>query len=149
MQTLLILVFGFALTSVCCEVLVRPRKLQSALGRIALLHGLVLTSFAGFLGAHGIMRPVPVAIFWSGALLFWFGFRSHIESSILLRTIHLLGRNPMTRDQLNTLYNARYGRTERVEELIRAGLVSRDRGRMIVFPTRKGVMIARLVLWLR
>jgi hypothetical protein len=149
MRPLLILASGFALTAVSCELMLRSRKLQSALGRVAILHAAVLAIVAGFLAANGLMRLVPVSIFWSGALLAWFGFRSHVESSILLRMIHLLGSASMTRRELTSLYNARYGRTERIEELIRAGLVSGDRARTSLVPTRKGLLIARLVLRLR
>lgn len=149
MRSLAILLGTFVLTALACELMLRTRKLQSAIGRVGILHVLVLTVVASLLATRGLMRPVPVAIFWLGALISWFGIRSHIESSILLRMLHLLGASPMSRLELTSRYNARYGRIERVEELIRAGLVSGDSGRETLVPTRKGSMIARLVLRLR
>ena len=85
MLALLVLCAGFIVTLAGCEWLRPPGKLQSVLPRIALIQLAGLLTTAVILLAGGRMRPVPIFIFWSGAALAWFGCRSHLESSILLR----------------------------------------------------------------
>src|SRR5216110_1710512 len=58
-------------------------------------------------------------IFWGGVFLLWFGVRSHIESSILLRMLFLLRQSPMTDGGLLDEYMARCGESARVSELRR------------------------------
>jgi hypothetical protein len=79
--------------------------------------------------------------------LSWFGVRSHIESSILLRMLYSLRRRPMTETGLVDEYLSHYGEAARTEELLRGGLASRNGDRLSV--TSKGKRILNIVSKLR
>jgi hypothetical protein len=148
MASFLMLLAGFVVTILCCEVL-RSGKLQSSLGRIAIIHAVGLAAVAALLRSSDRMAVVPVLIFWSGAALAWFGARSHLESSILLRMVHFLREGPLTREEVIARYDAHDGRAQRVAELIRGGLVAADPNRVTLTPTPKGLRIVRVVSRLR
>jgi hypothetical protein len=149
MSALLVLWVGFGVTVASIEGLLKSRKLQGAVGRIVITHAIGLAALIAVLVPSHRLGIVPIFIFWSGALLCWFGVRSHIESSILLRMVHMLRRNPVRGRDLTSQYESFYGRTQRIEELLRAGLLRADLERATMTPTRKGTLIAELVLRLR
>ena len=91
-------------------------------------------------GGSGV---VALTIFWGGAFAFWFGVRSHLESSILLRMLALLRRGPMSDSELVAAYTACYGKPARLAELCRAGLVSGQGNLLHV--TAKGKAILAVV----
>jgi hypothetical protein len=93
------------------------------------------------------VSPIAFTIFWGGSFLTWFGVRSHIESSILLRMLVFLRRQPMTEALLLAQYLSVYGEAMRLEELCRGGLAQRDRDRLSVTP--KGKAVLRVVSTLR
>jgi hypothetical protein len=89
---------------------------------------------------------VALTIFWGGAFLSWFGVRSHVESSILLRMLYLLRRGSMTEEQLVADYASHYGQAIRIEELVRGGLASRTNGKLSASAKGKAILgiVARL-----
>jgi hypothetical protein len=109
-----------------CEVALGPTKLQTGLMRTVAVFGAIGGCVVLYLLFARQAAVVPFAIFWSGAFLTWFGVRSHIESSILLRMAYLLRAHPMRPDELLEEYDKVYGANQRVEELYRAGLVVRQ-----------------------
>ena len=138
MNDVLIFAAGFAAAIVATELVVRD-KLQTGLARVLIVH--VLASAAAALTARGL--PLAAGfVFWSGMFALWFGVRSHIESSILLRLLTSLAVRPATRDELLQRYAALHGRSDRVDELIRGGLVRA--GADGVTPTAKGRFVARV-----
>ena len=68
---------------------------------VMILIGLLLL----YLAITRLSAVLPFAIFWSGAFLTWFGVRSHIESSILLRMAYLLRGHPMQPGELLEEYD--------------------------------------------
>jgi hypothetical protein len=143
---LLALVGAFAATALLSEVFLRSRKLQAALVRVLGVHAIgLIIALVVLLPRHRI-SGVPILVFWSGAFLAWFGVRSHIESSILLRMVHILRRGPMRADGLIASYVSYYGPGERVEELVRAGLMTRSHDGPGLVLTGKGRLIARVAL---
>jgi hypothetical protein len=94
-----------------------------------------------------VAGTVAFSIYWAGAFLSWFGIRSHIESSILLRMLFLLKNGAMSRSELLTTYERHYSATQRLEELKRAGLL--QPGARGLEATRKGMFIAKAAAWLR
>ena len=143
MRDLLILGGAFAL-SVCMIELLVKHKLQSALGTVAAVHG------AGLAVALVVTRHVGVAgvlVFWTGLAACWFGVRSHVESSILLRLLHILRDGSSTREEILVRYQRDHSKSARIDELLRAGLVARAPDGVQVTP--KGRAVARLVLLLR
>jgi hypothetical protein len=149
MSFLFILGVGFCATAISSGLLLGSRKVQSALGRVAIVQASGLAVVVAILSPSHRMGAAPILIFWSGALLAWFGVRSHLESSILLRMLHMLRRAPMTKGDLTSQYESYYGQEERLEELRLAGLLTADPERASMTPTRKGLLVARLVLRLR
>lgn len=109
-----------------CEVALGPTKLQTGLMRTVGVFGVVGALVLLYLLFTRQAAAVPFAIFWSGAFLTWFGVRSHIESSILLRMAYLLRAHPMRPEELLEEYDKVYGANQRIEELFRAGLVIRQ-----------------------
>jgi hypothetical protein len=122
-------------------------KLQTGLARV------LVVWIGGYVAAMSwLVRDagsglVALAIFWSGAFLVWFGVRSHIESSILLRMLFLLRRRPMTDGRLVDEYTSQHGESIRMAELQRGGLIAKHGDAMRVTP--KGKAILRFVSKLR
>ncbi|GIW39432.1 MAG: hypothetical protein KatS3mg076_0009 [Candidatus Binatia bacterium] len=143
MRGLLPVLVGLALASVGSEFALRGRKVQTALGSALL----VWAATGGVLLFWFFTRPSgwgSFSVFWSGAFLAWFGVRSHVESSILLRMVYLLGRGPKNAEELLEEYERFYGSQQRVEELVRSGLLERRGNALAV--TRKGrtvLLVAR------
>jgi hypothetical protein len=139
----LVLAGAFAVSLAAIEIVV-ARKLQSALPTIALIHAL------GLIAALGLVRTVGVLgvlVFWSGLAACWFGVRSHIESSILFRLLHLLRQDAATREDVLGRYYRDHSEEARLDELLQSGLVVRTAGGLV--PTAKGRFVARVAARLR
>lgn len=149
MRAVLLLWAAFAVAALVCERLIRDRRLQSALPRVVVVHGIALATAVALLVPNRHLDLFAVVIFWSGGFLAWFGLRSHLESSILLQMIHSLRGTRMSGTDLVAAYEGRYGEARRLEELVRAGLVSRDAGAAEPRVTRRGALVVRLLQRLR
>jgi hypothetical protein len=101
-------------------------------GYVAALSWLVLHAGSGF---------ITLTIFWGGAFLFWFGIRSHIESSILLRMLFLLRYGPTTDARLVEEYASLYGESKRLEELRRGRFIVQDCDGIRITPKGKAVLL--------
>jgi hypothetical protein len=112
--------------AVGCELTLHGRKLQTGVARVVSVWAVGYAAAASWLLLEGRAGLVAFAIFWCGAFLLWFGVRSHIESSILLRMVCLLRERPMTDAQLAAEYASRCGESMRLAELHRGGLVIVD-----------------------
>lgn len=149
MKAVLLLWVSFAAAALVCEPLIRGCKLQSVLRRVMAVHVVALWAAIGLLVPGHHLNLSAIVIFWSGGFLAWFGIRSHLESSILLRMLHSLRCTSMTEADLVASYEGTYGEARRVDELIRAGLVTRNSGTSEPRVTRKGAMVVRVVQGLR
>jgi hypothetical protein len=149
MAGLLVLGAVFAVAIVACDLLRAGSKLQAALGRIAIVHASGLAVSLIFLVATDLMRVVPILIFWCGASLAWFGVRSHIESSILLRVAYMLRGGPMTRGEVIARYDVHYGQTQRLANLVGGGLLRSRPDEASWILTTNGLRVVRLVSRLR
>jgi hypothetical protein len=135
------------LAMVMSELSLRGTKLQTALGRVLVVWGLVFLAGVYPLLRYGATGPLVFLIFWGGAFASWFGVRSHIESSILLRMVYLLRSRPMVDAELLGKYASHYGQAMRMAELFRGGLAVNVDGQTSVTP--KGMTILRVVSKLR
>jgi hypothetical protein len=129
------------------ELALRGTKLQTGLARVLVAWGAVYAVTMVWLRLDGEISPLAFTILWGGSFLTWFGVRSHLESSILLRMLVFLRREPMSEGRLVARYLSQYGEAVRVEELCRGGLARRDRDQISVTP--KGKRILRVVSTLR
>lgn len=143
---LLLLLGAFVAVLVLSELALGGIKLQTGLARVVVAWGVVFLAAVYPIYRAGI-APVPLLFFWGGAFLSWFGVRSHIESSILLRMLYLLRKEPLTDAQLLEKYGTYYGPALRLEELLRGGLAKDENGTWVVTP--KGKNILRVVALLR
>lgn len=130
------------------EISLRGTKLQTGLSRVLVVWGLVYLGTMYWLIAAAEISTIAFTIFWGGAFLTWFGVRSHLESSILLRMLVLLRGRGMTERQLVNEYISTNGEAVRLEELFRGGLAQRDSGGRAML-TNKGKTILRCVAKLR
>jgi len=135
------------LVMIASELALRETKLQTGLGRVLVVWALLYLFAVYPLFHYGDIGPLSFTMFWAGAFLSWFGVRSHIESSILLRMLVLLRERPLSRTELLAKYTAHYGEQARIEELFRGGLAVREGARLSV--TDKGKRILRIVELLR
>jgi hypothetical protein len=147
MDSVLIIVGGFVVAVVFSEIALNGTKLQTGLARVILVHATVAALVLIYLLWTGRMLWVALIIFWSGAFLTWFGVRSHMESSILLRMLYLLRRGWMEQDHLLKEYEAHYGESQRLEELFRGELLEKTPSGVVV--TEKGKFILRIVSFLK
>lgn len=127
--------------------LLSGRKVQSRIFGILMVHYVIFLMTILFITPAEVVRPVSIAIFWLGGFLSWFGIRSHLESSILLRMLYLLKFRSMKPAELLEEYENHYGETLRIEELIRSGLIRRDGQHFTL--TRKGRWILAAATSLR
>src|SRR5262249_39408014 len=130
---------------VASEIAIGGRKLQTGLTRALLVWGVCGLAAIGAIAQRSPAGTLVLAAFWSGAFLTWFGVRSHVESSILLRMLMLLRRRPMADAQVVDAYGAIYGRAQRLAELRHGGFVDGDPPRV----TGKGRTVLRVVSLLR
>lgn len=128
------------------ELALRGTKLQTGLSRVLAVWAAVYAGLLGYLIAWGTAGVVVCTLFWGGAFLSWFGVRSHIESSILMRMMYLLRRKPFTADELIHEYESHYGESLRMEELFRGRLLERQDRVQI---TSKGRFILQIVAMLK
>jgi len=147
MSALSILAASLGAAFVGSEVVLRGTKLQTGLTRVLAWWALVYAGVIALLLAQQQISPVAFTILWGGVFLSWFGVRSHIESSILLRMLVLLRQQPLTEAQLVARYTSRFGEAVRLDELCRGGFAEHVRGTVSV--TRKGQRILRAVAALR
>jgi hypothetical protein len=147
MTQLLLVVAAFIACIVICELVLKGTKLQTGLVKVFVVHAFCWIALLTFLLTNKENGIVAMTIFWAGAFLTWFGVRSHIESSVLLRMLYLLRQQPLSADQLLSSYHSHYGKELRIEELLRGGLLERGSSEMHV--SSKGNLILRIVKLLK
>jgi hypothetical protein len=116
-------------------------KLQTGLTRVLVVWIGGYIAAVSWLVRDADSGLVALTIFWNGAFLVWFGVRSHIESSILLRMLFLLRDCPMTDARLVDGYTSRYGESMRVSELCRGGLIDKHGDRVRITPKGKAILL--------
>ena len=146
MTALLELASALLAAAVGSELVLRGTKLQTGLGRVLVVWGGVYLAVLYPLVFLEHLDIVALTILWGGGFLSWFGVRSHVESSILLRMLYLLRQGPMTAPHVVTTYTSQYGRDARLRELVRGGLAHDHGGGMAVTPKGKAILafVARL-----
>jgi len=147
MSAILWILGGFFAAIICSEIVLGKTKLQTGLARVIAVHLCFALALLVYLYSSRSISIPAFLIFWGGAFLSWFGIRSHVESSILLRMLYLLRERQMNRKELLERYESHYGAAHRVEELERGGLIVRGPHGVIV--TAKGNKILRIVSMLR
>jgi hypothetical protein len=142
MSAILLLVCLFLLCLLFCELLLQRAKLQTRFTRILMAH--ILFAVGGMIFLHRLygIHSLAVAVFWLGGFLSWFGIRSHVESSILIRMIFLLRQQPMRPEELIIDYKRHYSSALRLEELQRSGLLDRKGNQLQL--TKKGECVLRI-----
>jgi hypothetical protein len=146
MNDVLAVLLALAVSMMGSELALRGTKLQTGLVRVVAVWAAVYAGLLVCLLIPGTAGALGCTIFWGGAFLSWFGVRSHIESSILMRMMFLLRKKPMTEEELVTDYESHYGETLRMEEL-RKGKLLRQQTEPAI--TSKGRFILRVVSFLR
>jgi hypothetical protein len=124
----------------------RGTKLQTGLSRVLVVWMVIYVIMVVILRTCIQAGFVACTIFWAGAFLSWFGVRSHIESSILMRMMYLLRRRAMKAEELLGDYQSHYGEEMRFEELARGNMIQRGDEIQV---TSKGRFILRMVALLR
>jgi hypothetical protein len=147
MIDLVIVVAALLLAAIGSELALRGTKLQTGLGRVLVVWAGVYLPAIFTLAISGSTSPFSFTILWGGAFLSWFGVRSHIESSILLRMLDLLRLGPMEQSVLVAEYLELCGQSARTGELLRGGLAAEKAGKLVV--TDKGRKILAVVEKLR
>lgn len=148
MSGLLIVAAALLASAVASELALGGTKLQTGLGRVLMAWTGIYLAALYPLWEYGGVGPIPFTIFWGGAFLSWFGVRSHIESSILLRMLYLLRTKPeLSERELLAEYTSHYGPDMRFEELLRGRMTVLRDGVTSVTP--KGKTILRIVSLLR
>jgi hypothetical protein len=133
---------------VASELSLRGTKLQTGLARALAAWGGVWLAALYPVVRLGDVELLAFTVFWGGAFLSWFGIRSHIESSILLRMLYFLRRRPLSAAEVLETYLAHCGPGARIQELLRGGLARAEADRAFVV-TSKGKTILAVVARLR
>lgn len=146
MMDLAIVTIVLGVAVVWSEVSLGGRKVQSAVPSLVKVWGIL----GAMIMAHFFMArgggALVFGVFWAGAFLTWFGVRSHIESSILLRMVYLLREEARSGEQLVGAYDGQYGPEERRQELLRSGLAEPAGAGLRL--TEKGQRILAVAEWL-
>lgn len=143
MKSLSVLLVSWIITMIFCELVLKGSKLQTGLPKVLLVYCLIGGGLVAYSFAFGFVSPIAVMVFWSGCFLSWFGIRSHLESSILLRMLFLLRKHPWTERELLAEYDSHYGASTRLEELVRGGLTQAGSNPPVL--TSKGQTIVKVV----
>src|SRR6201999_4359464 len=122
------------------EVALGKTKLQTGLTRAMGAWGGVYLLFLYPVVRYGGVGLFALTVLWGGSFLSWFGVRSHIESSILLRMLYLLRRRPMSEAALVGEYSAMYGEDMRREELLRGGMALKVQNRLTITPKGRTIL---------
>ncbi len=147
MMGILLVLGALIAVMVGSELALKGTKLQTGLSRVIVVWGLMFLLATYPVWRFGGTGPIPFVVFWGGAFLSWFGVRSHIESSILLRMVYLLRKKPMSDTELLESYASHYGPGMRMEELYRGGMAAKTDSGIVV--TAKGKNILGVVARLR
>jgi hypothetical protein len=147
MLPVLLIIGGFIAALFISELALKGTKLQTGLVKVLLVHGIVVILLLVYLVVARRHIFAALLIFWAGAFLTWFGVRSHMESSILLRMLYLLRRGPLPEGRLLQEYESHYGQSQRMEELLRGGLLEKTSSGLVATP--KGKLILRVVSFLK
>ena len=140
MTGLLIVLAALFVVMVLSELVLGQTKLQTGLARVLVAWALVYLAAIYFVFQYGNVGILAYTIFWGGAFLSWFGVRSHIESSILLRMLHLLRKGPRDEAGLVSAYMAIGGENVRLEELLKGGMATRQGDSFSVTPKGKTIL---------
>src|SRR5688572_7690128 len=109
MNGIAVIAGAMVVVMIASELVLRGTKLQSGLSRILPTWAIVYIVTVFLLVRSTPVGPVAFTIFWAGLYLSWFGVRSHIESSILMRMMYLLRRQSRTQESLVAEYESHYG----------------------------------------
>jgi hypothetical protein len=140
-------VAAFALAVAATESVLSRRRTQSAAGTVFAVHAVFAAAWAALAYGFAALAPVPVLLFWGGALLVWIGIRLHIESSILLRMAWLVSQSgSLPRAALLARCASENGTRARIDALAEGGFLQERDGELHLL--RKGRSIARIVAWL-
>lgn len=140
MNGILLVLGALVAVMVLSEIVLGKTKLQTGLSRILAAWTLVYLAGIYFVVYYGSVSVLAFTIFWGGAFLSWFGVRSHIESSILLRMLHLLRRGPQSEAEIVSAYMAIGGEDVRIEELLKGRMAVRNGDGFIVTPKGKTIL---------
>ncbi len=132
MGSVFLIVGGFVIAVFLSEVALKGTKLQTGLAKVVLTHAVVAGLLLVYLLVSGHMVWPALIIFWAGAFLTWFGVRSHMESSILLRMLYLLRRGSVAEKRLLEEYESHYGESQRLDELYRGALLEKTPSGVVV-----------------
>jgi hypothetical protein len=147
MTDLMLIAVALLVTTWGSELALQGRKLQTGVFRVLTVWACAYVITGLWLLFHNGTSPIAFTVFWCGTFLSWFGARSHVESSILLRMLFLLSKRPLAESALVDEYLSHYGEAKRVEELCRGGLAQKDHEGIRV--TAKGKAVLRIVSALR
>jgi hypothetical protein len=147
MTQVTLIVAAFFACMVFCELVLKGTKLQTGLVKVFFVHVLCWIVLLIYMVTNNQSGIIAMTIFWAGAFLTWFGVRSHIESSVLLRMLYLLRQQPLSASELLSSYHSHYGKELRIEELVRGGLLERASSELHV--SSKGNLILRIVQLLK
>src|SRR5262245_31569168 len=123
MKSFGILIAAFLLAILSSESVLRGTKLQTALLKVVGIHMFLFAGVGFYLFFTLHLSFVVLSIFWIGAFLSWFGVRSHLESSILLRMLLFTRSGPLTETELLSRYQSHHSEASRLEELFSANLL--------------------------
>ena len=147
MGIVFLIIGGFVGAVLLSEIALKGTKLQTGLTKVVLVHAAVAGLVLVYLLITHRTGWLALLIFWAGAFLTWFGVRSHMESSVLLRMLFLLRRSSIPEKLLLEEYESHYGEAQRLEELFRGALLERTTAGVVVTP--KGKFILRAVSLLK
>lgn len=140
MRALGVLALALLAALVASEWALNGTKLQTGLARVLRVWAAIYLPAVYLLYVLGGVGVLSFTMFWAGAFLSWFGVRSHLESSILLRMLVLLRRGPLREVDLIAEYLALYGEARRREELLRGGLAVLEQGQLAVTPKGRTIL---------
>lgn len=128
------------LAPIAAEIVLKGRRLQSNVKRVAPLY-IVIALCCITIGAYThYTHPIVIVMYWCGYFLTWFGIRSHLESSILLKMLTTLQASNLSRDELMSSYLQSYSTQSRIAELDNSGLLESKKGIISITPSGKKLL---------
>ena len=143
MTSILLICCAFLSAVIIGEIIFRRAITQTCLGGLIVLNILFAIPTAYYLHNYRGISMVAVGIFWAGGFCLWFSVRCLIESSISLRMLVFLIKEPLGPEKLLSLYINYYGPEKRFKELLEAKLIQYSDNKPVI--SKKGELILSII----
>lgn len=140
MNELVFIIFGTFVILFLSELVLGDKKIQTVVFKLFFAFIVVLGLLIACLATVSTNNLFVFIVLELGVFISWFGIRSHLQNSILLRFTCYLREDSLTKSQLINVYQKNHGLKEKMKELEEAKLIRVDQQFFELTPKGKLVL---------